>query len=83
MHPIQEIRQAGSLSQAALAKELGVTQPTISQYERGEIRPDVSRAMRLLEIAKGLRLHIRLEDIYRPTPELATPASELKEAEHA
>jgi len=72
MHPIQEIRKAASLSQAALASELSVTQSTISQYERGEIRPDVSRALRLLEIAKGLKLHIRLEDIYRPTPELAS-----------
>jgi transcriptional regulator with XRE-family HTH domain len=76
MHPIQEIRKAASLSQAALARELSVTQSTISQYERGEIRPDVSRALRLLEIAKGLKLHIRLEDIYRPTPELASSEQE-------
>lgn len=80
MNAIQDLRKAAGLSQAALARELSVTQSTISQYERGEIRPDVSRALRLLEIAKGLKLRIALEDIYRPAPELATPT---QEAEHA
>jgi len=80
MHPIQEIRKAGNLSQAALAKELNVTQSTISQYERGQIRPDVVHALRLLDIAQRLKLRIRMEDMYMPRLDATLAHPEPKEA---
>jgi len=74
MSPIQDIRKASGLSQAALAKLLAVTQSTISQYERGEIRPDIAKAIQLVSLGKRHGRRYRIEDLYQP---------ELKEADHA
>lgn len=74
MSPIQDIRKASGLSQAALAKALAVTQSTISQYERGEIRPDIDKAIMLVSIGKKHGKRYRLEDLYR---------TESQEASHA
>lgn len=74
MNPIQDIRKASGLSQAALAKVLAVTQSTISQYERGEIRPDITKAIKLVSLGKKHGRRYRIEDLYSP---------DLREASHA
>ncbi len=65
MNMIHEIRKAAGMSQSALAALLGVTQPTISQYERDVTRPAVDHAIRLVELAKRHGKRVRLEDLYR------------------
>ena len=75
MNPIQEIRKASGLSQYELAKALDVTQSTVSQYERGEIRPEISKAIKLVALGKKNGKRFRLEDLYFQKP--------TKEAEHA
>lgn len=73
MNPIQEIRKASGMSQAAFADALGVTQSTVSQYERGVIRIDIDRAIKAVELARKYGQEIGLDDIYRP---------EIKEVAH-
>jgi len=71
MNPIQEIRKAAGLSQVALAQMLDVTQSTVSQYERGEIRPEIPKALKLIALGKKHGQRFRLEDLYRPEPKEA------------
>jgi len=72
MKPIYQIRSRLGLSQAALARGIGVTQGNVSHYEKGQtVPPDV--AARLIEFASTLGVSLTFDDVYRPT----------KEAEHA
>ena len=74
MNPIQDIRKAAGLSQEALAKALSVTQSAISQYERGETRPDIAKAIKLVSIGKKNGKRYKVEDLYATTPKEATHA---------
>ncbi len=74
MNMIHEIRKTAGMSQSALAALLGVTQPTISQYERGVTRPAIDHALSLVALAKRHGKRIRLEDLYR---------QQTKESSHA
>lgn len=52
MTNIRTLRQKAELSQAELAKKLGVTQGTVSQWESGQILPATAK---LVKIAEALR----------------------------
>lgn len=63
MNPIQTIRGRLRVTQAALAKELGVTQGNISHYEQGqEVPPAVAKL--LIKFAASLGETITYTDIY-------------------
>lgn len=48
------------LSQAALARRLGVSQPTLARWESGEHVPELTTLLRLAD-QLGLRLHLDIE----------------------
>lgn len=55
MNAIEKYRKKNGISQSTLADILGVTQGTISQWEKGVTSPTVSK---LSEIAKALNCGI-------------------------
>lgn len=75
---IADLRKERGISQQQMAKKLGVTQPVISRYERGELR---IHAELLVKIAKVLTTSIdqllgleRPKTNGKPRNELDTPA---------
>lgn len=64
MNLIFKFRNDVGLSQESLAKAIGVTQSAISQLERGEKKPSVDLAMRLVSFAKEQGKSFKLEDFY-------------------
>lgn len=65
MKPIYQIRSKLGLSQAALARGIGVTQGNVSHYEKGQtIPPDV--AARLIDFAGACGVALTFDDVYRP-----------------
>lgn len=50
---IAEARKDRGISQAAMAKKLGVTQPIISRYERGELRIHAELLVKIAKILKS------------------------------
>ena len=68
MNPIQTIRGRLRVTQAALAKELGVTQGNISHYEQGqEVPPPVAKLLIKFAASKGEA--VTYNDIYgEPIP---------------
>ena len=46
---IKELRQKNNISQTELAKKLGVSQKSISNYEKGLTDPDIKTLMKLAE----------------------------------
>ena len=64
---IKKYRLENGLTQSGLARELGVAQETVSNWERGETLPDTT-ADRLIEIGA-----ICLEDIHGDLEELFSP----------
>lgn len=68
MSLIQEIRKTAGMSQAAFADSIGVTQSSVSQYERGVIRLDVDRAQKVIDLAKRHGRKISLGDLYQSKP---------------
>jgi transcriptional regulator with XRE-family HTH domain len=65
MNPIPDIRVRLQVTQAALAAGLGVSQATISNYERGHSMP-IEVAKRLIVYAAGLGVVLTYNDIYEP-----------------
>lgn len=63
---IRLARQKQNLTQAALAKRIGVRQSSVSQWERGRSAPELSTRIKLAET-----LHMVLEDVL---PEAANTA---------
>ncbi|MCM8748025.1 helix-turn-helix transcriptional regulator [Thermomicrobiaceae bacterium CFH 74404] len=59
------------LSQAALARRLGVSQPTVARWESGEHVPELTTLLRLAD-QLGLRLHL---DIEAPGERVAEPST--------
>ena len=59
------------LSQAALARRLGVSQPTVARWESGEHVPELRTLLRLAD-QLGLRLHL---DIEAPGERVAEPTA--------
>ena len=58
MDKLKEIRKTKKSSQKYLAKKLGVTQGAISQWERGESRPNTENLIELSRV-----LHCSIEDL--------------------
>lgn len=50
MNMLRDLRKRKNMSQADLAKKLGITVTTISRYERGQRKIPVEKAKRLGEI---------------------------------
>src|ERR1043166_9685350 len=53
---LNDIMRAGKLNQAALAKRLGVTQPTVSRWLTGKQVPEVEQHEAILKEAARLKL---------------------------
>lgn len=49
-HAIRAAREAAALTQAALARELGTTQPAIARLEAGMVDPKLSTLERLVAV---------------------------------
>jgi DNA-binding transcriptional regulator YiaG len=49
------IREAADLALAELARDVGVSQSTLSDWERGKQRPTGQRALRYLKLLRRLR----------------------------
>jgi putative transcriptional regulator len=60
LNKIKEFRTKKNLSQADIAKYIGVKQNTISQWEREERNPSILQALRLSEI-----LDTTIESLYK------------------
>lgn len=70
---VKRLRQAG-MSQAAIARNVGISQPTIAKWESGKAPKAADAAMKLQQLDReiaGLR------------PEPAAPAGAGKEPSHA
>jgi putative transcriptional regulator len=65
MNAIQAIRKQLGVTQAELARGIGVTQSNVSFYEKGQTMPPVV-AGRLIDYAKGLGTELTFDQIYRP-----------------
>lgn len=59
MNRLREIRISKGISQYALAKELGISQQRLSNYEKGKRKLPVEIAISICRI-----LNVTLEDIY-------------------
>lgn len=57
---IREYRKKKNLSQEQIAKEMGLKQHTISQWETGERTPNVKKALKLAEM-----LGTMVESLYK------------------
>lgn len=68
METVKYIRKQLDFSQNALAKIIGVSQSSVSNYERlkQEISPSVAR--RLVDFARSRGLKVSLDDIYAKEP---------------
>lgn len=64
MSNFHKIRSQLGLSQAGIARELGMTQPNIYKYEKGQAVPP-SVARKLIELAAKRGMTIGYDDIYR------------------
>lgn len=49
-HPLKQWRDERGLKQKAAAEELGLTEPTLSRYEKGRRIPSLAQAAKLSEI---------------------------------
>lgn len=83
-HTIRVARETHGLSQAALARLIGVTQGAIGQWERAEVMPAPKHYEALSE-ALDLPIHLlvttapEVEGLHPDAVELAVRASELDE----
>ena len=68
MKSVSAIRSLLSLPQVALAERLGMSQATVSGYERGEIMISPVVAIRLRQLAADMGLTISLDQIYELQP---------------
>ncbi len=61
---MREARKSAGISQAALARALGVKQTTVCGYEAGRRMPDAARAQQIARL-----LHVSADDLDWPRPE--------------
>lgn len=64
MNNVRSLRLALRLSQAELAKNIGITQSALSHYENGACDPLVATARKLISYAATQGVEWRLEDVY-------------------
>lgn len=62
--PIRRIRDRLGWTQKRLAAELGVSQPLVCAYERGDVRASPKVAIRLVKVAAVAGLQISLDHVY-------------------
>ena len=60
---LTEMREKAGMSQKALAKELGVTENTISNYETGKSNPSEGKVKKLCFILKINKDDIEIHDV--------------------
>jgi DNA-binding XRE family transcriptional regulator len=65
---LRELRQSIGLSQASLAKELGISKTAISYIETGRRRLPFSIALRLIIFFGGKGIKLSIDDIYKSLP---------------
>ena len=65
MNNVREIRTRLGMSQADLARAIGVTQGNVSHIEQGRQALMPAHATRLIEIASERGVKISFDDIYR------------------
>lgn len=70
---IKTIRNRKNCSQKKLGSRVGVSEKTISAYERGKITPPLETFIKLLSVG-GYSLDIK-EDIYKTPKKLTIPLS--------
>ena len=54
--PIVAARQRRKLSQAELARRIGVSRASVCGWEKGRATPDPKHAVKLVELLPGLKL---------------------------
>ena len=59
-HLLRTVREAKGWTQVELALHLGVSQPTVHRWERGQIRPQDSHVKRLVRIAADAGVDCRM-----------------------
>jgi transcriptional regulator with XRE-family HTH domain len=64
---IREVRRRARITQSALARRVGTSQPAIARYERARAMPDLDTLHRIVE-ACGLELRLELAE---PDPQRA------------
>ena len=65
---LRELRQSIGLSQASLAKELGISKTAISYIETGRRRLPFSIALRLIIFFGSKGIKLTMDDIYKSLP---------------
>lgn len=68
---IKKIRKSSALTATELAKKIGVTQPTISRYERGTRKISVENAQRISDI-----LGCTIDELFEREDEAAEESDE-------
>jgi putative transcriptional regulator len=68
MNAIAAIRKRLNLNQDELGNGIGCTQSNVGQYERGEIRMPIDRALRLIQFAAERGLKLSLDQCYGQAP---------------
>lgn len=72
MHPIERIRrEVFEMTQASFAEVAGVTQATVSRWERGEFEPSRDELSRIRDEARRKRLKWRDAWFFERPPEAA------------
>ena len=63
---IRRAREDAGVTQPALAKDTGIQQPRLSQYENGKVRPSsetVKRILRALKVRPSIRLEVAQDEV--------------------
>jgi ribosome-binding protein aMBF1 (putative translation factor) len=68
-----DARNRAGLTQKALAKKMGTTQPVVARLESGRVRPSLRTLERL---ARATRSHLRIR--FEPQPEMKLHARAVK-----
>ncbi len=84
MNPVEQAVEVMK-GQTALARAVGVTQPTVSEWLRGDRPVPVERCVLIERVTDGVvtRRHLRPTDWWRIWPELVTEANPIPVREAA
>ena len=66
MNNLQEIRESIPLTQADVARQLGVTQGAISHYESHRRKPDLDTCRKIVDALNKLGAKCSLDDVFPP-----------------
>lgn len=67
---IRRAREDAGVTQPALAKDTGIHQPRLSQYENGKVRPSpetVKKILRALNVRPSIRLEVAQDEVVETT----------------